>query len=345
MSGVRILFLLFLASSIFVQVNKGLWRKYVPIPSAPSQSSPHTLVPGDAVSGCCGAGIFDSLLLSGNHQVKTSGNFSAGLSLRNWIGTASSPYVIVNTAGDIYGNAAGGAEGVSRTGNGNYWYLYGLSATAPMIVKGNNAIQLPAHTAGGNFIVQNAVGRYPLAAGITANFDTSSGSYYGGLNISFWRKFGTGVDATDQEGICYLGATHTGFATIANVVLTNNFSFTSAREGIQIEHITLATVTHNTCILAGQGGVGGQTNSLQAHDLGPGSVIRYNIFDNSPIAFNIFTHGTKIQDNLFVFSSAASFIGRTDNAYFSTSPNLTGDSLIFDGDYFLYNGGGSIAKL
>lgn len=338
----RILTLLLFLSTVTFGQNKGLWKKYIDIPAAPAQSSPLTIVPGDF---CAGAGVFCP---PASHEAKTSGNFTSGFSLRQWDGTVGSPYTLVNTAGDIYGGAGGAQEGVSITNSSNYYYLYGLSAAAPMIVKGNNGIQVKDGTSasgGTHVIIRNVVGKQPKAAGITANFPVSSGSYYAVEDYQFFRYFGTGVDATSQEGICYIGRTDPSgdYAPHGTVILKHNFSYNSAREGVQLEHITLVTATHNTCVLSGQGGVGSQTNSLQAHDLGPGSVIADNIFDGSPDAANVFTHGTTFRNNYFGFSVNGVFMGRTDNSYFSTSPRLTGDSVIYDGNDFNYTGAGTLA--
>jgi hypothetical protein len=72
-------------------------------------------------------------------------------------------------------------------------------------------------------------------------------------------------------------------------------------------------------------------------------LISGNIFDGSPDAVNMFTHGTTISNNYFGFLVNGIFMGRTDNSYFSTSPRLTGDSVIYDGNDFNYTGAGTLA--
>jgi hypothetical protein len=330
-------FLLFFVVGFASGQNKGI-GKYVEIPSAPTLNNPTTLTPSQE---CCGGGIFDFAIIGKRGgDVKTSGNFISGFSLRQFDGDATHVFRFVNTAGDIFGAPSGAQHGVSTTDHGNYLYFYGLSADCPGITKGQNGFQLPAAPGGSHFVVQNYVGKSTGASGLTANFDGGAGNYYDNLNISFYRTFGAG-----QEGICYLGASHPGFAYIHAAQVYHNFSYKSAREGTQFEHTDLLTAHHNTCIQAGQGGVSEQTNSLQAHDLGPGSTIRYSIYDGSPVPFNIFTHGTTISHSYFGFTKAGGYIGRTDNCYFSSSPRLRGDSLIFDSDYFNYTGPGTLAYL
>lgn len=343
------LLLTFLSTIAFGQ-NKGLWKKYVDIPPASALTAPIILVPADA--DCCGPGIFNFTKVTNTPKhVKTSGNFVNGLSLRQWDGTAGTEYTIVNTAGDIYGGVGGSEEGVSRTNSGNYWRLYGLSATAPMIIKGNNGIQLPSATGGAVHVVRNAVVN-TVSSGVTANFGISGTAYYENVDISFIRD----LNNTGQGELVYIGDTGgsyngTNYINVANVY--HNFSYNLSRECNQFEHINLLSAHNNTGVLSGQTGGGGQDNSLQAHDLGVGSRIYYNIYDTSPSPFNIFTHGTRIDHNFFSFTATISgggyvysgYIGRTDNSYFSASPRLSGDSLIFEYNYFKYKGAGTLDYL
>src|SRR5260221_4642053 len=336
----KLLYFLLLTGGFVVGQDKSSFKKYVDIPSAPTLKNPTSLVPSKE---CCGGGIYNFSIAGSpgkGGDIKTSGNFTNGFSLRQFDGDATHVYRFVNTAGDIYGAPSGVQHGVSTTDHGNYLYFYGLQAASPGVTKGHNGFQLPAASGGTHFIVQNYVGKSTGASGLTANFDSVSGSYYDSLIIRFYRTFDAG-----QEGICYLGATHPGFAYIHSADVYHNFSYKSAREGTQFEHINFLTAHHNTCVLAGAGGVPEQTNSLQAHDLGPGSTIRYSIYDGSPVPFNVFTHGTTISHNYFGFTTAAGFIGRTDNCYFSSSTRLRGDSLIFDGDFFNYTGPGTLPYL
>jgi hypothetical protein len=348
----KLLFLFaFLSTFAFGQVQ--LPVRYLTIPSAPALTAPVTIIPSQ---DCCGGAIYNSTLVTNSPKhIKTAGIFNrtasspGGLSLREWAGTISDWYTVVNTLGDVYGiQGSLKAHGVSTTNFGNFIKFYGLSPIAPMVVTGENGFQLPANVGGSQFVIQNAVAKSPAASGATFNFDTSSGSYYENTNISFFRSFNAG-----QEGICYIGATHPGFAEHNIVKVTHNFSYNSSREGTQFEHINLLRAFNNTCILPGQTGGAGQNNAVQAHDLGPGSEIAFSIYDGAPVAFNYFTHGTKTHDNYFSFNLSTnagsytynSFIGRTDNSYFSTSTRLTGDSIIFDGDYFNYTGAGTLDYL
>lgn len=329
----------------------GHFRKWIDIPSAPSLSSPTTIVPGDF---CCGPGIFNfTLLPAPPSDGKTSGNFTAGFSLRQFDGTAAHEYRFVNTAGDVYGANGGAANGIGTTNSGNFLRLYGLNATNPMYCRGNIGVQLPSATVasgGFNGTVQNVVINTCTNSGITGNYGINGTRYYENILVQFVRIFNPG-----QEGGYWgdTGGSYDGTNYINILVYKNNFSYNCSREGTQFEHVNLLTATHNTCILSGQTGGGSQNNSLQAHDLGPGSTISYSIYDGSPIAFNIFTHGTKVENDYFSFNTTISgggyvynsFIGRTDNSYFSTSTRLTGDSLIFDGDYFNYTGAGTLDYL
>lgn len=326
--------LLFVAVFAFGQ-KKSTIKKRVDIPSAPTLKSPIPIIPSN---DCCGGGIYVGGSGRGG-DFKTSGNFTNGFSLREFDGDATHIYRFVNTAGDIFGSPSGAQHGVSITDRGNYLYFYGLDAASPGVTKGHNGFQLPPVTGGAHFVVQNYVAKSTAASGLAANFDGSA-SYYDNLSISFYRSFNAG-----QEGICYLGATHAGFAYINVANVYHNFSYNSSREGTQFEHINLLTSHHNTCIRAGQGGSSEQNNSLQAHDLGPGSTISYSIYDGAPVPFNIFTHGTTISHTYFGFNKASGYIGRTDNCYFSSSTRLRGDSLIFDGDYFNYTGPGTLDYL
>lgn len=347
----RIITFLLLLSTLAHGQNKGLWKKYIDIPAAPALTAPVTITPADA--DCCGPGIFNFTKVTNTpRHVKTSGNFSNGLSLRQWDGTAGNEYTIVNTAGDIYGGAGGSEEGVSRTNSGNYWRIYGLSAAAPMIIKGNNGIQLPSASGGAVHVVRNAVVNTAVSSGVTANFGISGSNYYENVDISFIRDFNN----TGQGELVYIGDTggsYNGTNYINTATVTNNFSYNLSREGTQFEHINLLVSNHNTCILSGQTGGGGQDNSCQFHDLGVGSRISYSIYDTSPSPFNIFTHGTRIDHNFFSFTGTISgggylysgYIGRTDNSYFSASPRLSGDSLIFEYDYFKYKGAGTLDYL
>lgn len=331
---------------------------YVAIPSAPTLTTPTTIIPSQF---CCSSpGLFNYTLVNGGSplggDVKTSGAFTAGFSARQFDGDATHIYRFVNTAGDVYGTqGAGQNHGVSTTNSGNYLYFYGLDAAHPMVVTGENGFQLPSATVasgGAHFILQNIVIRYPNASGFTGNFGISGTNYYENWNQSFTRVIGAGAS---QEGICYLGNTGASYngVNIHNIgTVTHNFSYNTGREGIQAEHVNLFTASNNTIILPGQGGTAGQTNALQLHDLGTGSRVSYNVIDNAPNIWNIFTHGTRIDHNYFSFTAADlsptrnGFIGRSDNAYFAaTSTRMSGDSLIVENNYFNYTGGGTLAYL
>lgn len=324
---------------------------YTDIPAAPALSSPTTIIPTDF---CCGAGVFNfTLLPAPPADGKTSGNFTNGFSLRQFDGTAGNEYRFVNTAGDVYGANGGAENGIGTTNSGNYIRLYGLDASNPMVCKGNIGVQLPSATiasGGFNGTVQNVVVKSCTNSGITGNYPIVGTQYYKNVLAQYNRIFSPG-----QEGSYWgdTGGSYNGTNYLDVLTYTNNLSWTTAREGTQFEHVNLLTANHNTSIISGNAGTANQNNSLQAHDLGPGSVISYNIYDQAPIAFNIFTHGTKLEKDYFSFNTTTSgggyvfnsFIGRTDNSYFSTSTRLTGDSLIFDGDFFNYTGAGTLDYL
>jgi hypothetical protein len=336
----KVLFLLLFAAVLASGQDKSPLKKYVDIPSAPTLKNPTALLPS---TECCGGGVYNFNIAGDQGRggdLLTSGSFKNGFSLRQFDGDASHIYRFVITPGTVFGSPSGGQHGVSITDHGNYLYFYGLDAANPGITNGKNGFQLAAVPGGSHFVIQNFVAKSISESGLTANYDTGSGSYYDNLDISFYRTFNAG-----QEGIGYIGATHPGFAYINVAKVYHNFSYKSGREGTQFEHINLLTAHHNTCIQAGQEGVSEQTNSLQAHDLGPGSTISYSIYDGSPVPFNIFTHGTTISHSYFGFTTAGGYIGRTDNCYFSSSTRLRGDSLIFDGDYFNYTGSGTLPYL
>lgn len=328
-----------------------LTKKYSDIQASPF-STGTAIVPGDAT--CCGPGIINFASGRPPGDYKLNGAFTAGFSIRQ----ADGAYRFVNTAGDVYGTeGAGQAHGVSTTNAAAYnLSLYGLDATHPMVVTGENGFQMPSASGGSTILVQNAVARNPHASGFTANFAVSGTNFYGSVTLVNFRSFNAG-----EEGVCYIGNT-TGTTTTPNYIntatVTNCFSYRSSREGTQYEHINLLTSSYNTCVLPGSNwngnGGAGQQNCVQAHDLGPGSTITYSVYSGGVDLWNIFTHGTSISHNFFSFSAKTGtapqtyngFIGRTDNQiWYAASPRMTGDSLIFDGDYFKYTGAGTLDYL
>lgn len=351
--GIFIAFAVLLSVAVFGQ-TKFIISRYVAIPAAPFTTGT-AIVPGDAT--CCGPGIINFASGRAPGDYKPAGAFVDGFSIRQ----ADGAYRFVNLAGTVFGTqGAGHAHGVSTTNAAAYnLKFYGLGPVTPWVVTGENGFQLPSATVangGSRLLVQNAVARNPNASGFTANFAVSGDAYYENINLQFFRSFNAG-----QEGVHYIGNT-TSTATTPNYIniayVANNFSYNSSREGTQGEHINLYTATHNTCILPGSnwnaGGGPGQQNCFQAHDLGPGSSISYSIYDQGVDLWNIFTHGLKVHHNYFSFSAKTGtapqtyngFIGRTDNqTWYALSPRMTGDSLIFDGDYFNYTGAGTLDYL
>src|SRR5882762_5629748 len=178
----KLLFLLLLGAAFAFGQKKGPIGKYVDIPAAPTPKHPTAIIPSDE---CCGGGIYDVSLADGSGRggdVRTSGNFTNGFSLRQFDGDATHIYRFVNTPGDIFGSPSGAQHGVSTTDHGNYLYFYGLDAASPGVTKGHIGFQLPAVSGGAHFVVQNYVAKSTAASGLAANFDTGSGSYYDNLS-------------------------------------------------------------------------------------------------------------------------------------------------------------------
>jgi len=346
----KLLFLLVLVSTFAFGQPKGLWRKYVDIPNAPAQTSPVTITPANHDGG--GNQFFTiSSLMGSSKSGKTSGNFSSGFDARSPVGTVGAPYIFVNTAGDQFGSAGVATHGITSITDADYYNWYGLSATAPLLVTGGsgaNGFALNARAGGSHHVIQNAVINAPNSSGLSANNAVNGTNYYETFDGSFLRVFNAG-----QEGFYLINTTGTtttpNYGNIFN--LTNCFTYTTSREGFQGEHINVFKASHNTVVLAGQTGGAAQNNACQGHDLGPGSRYSYNIFDGSPVAFNLFTHCLRIDHNYFSFTlnfdpgdghTINSDIGRTDNAIWNASARLTGDTVIVENNYFNFTGAGTL---
>jgi len=323
-------------------------RQYLPLAAAPSLTAPHTTIPSDDYA----PGFFTYANFGGTNTVGNdvilSGNFNLGLDCNGFSTTVNpSPYYrMVNFDGaTVLGSSSLADHAMQTIGSFSGVELYGKSATEPLVFKSQtqNGAQIGSTSFGSYFLFQNCVVKGAGASGMTANFGSTS-IYYESVTLYQYRTFNTG-----EEGICYLGHTSNPFSYLNYATVTHCFSYISQREGTQFEHINYLTSHHNTCVLPGQTATGGQNHGLQAHDIGAGSTIAYNIYDGSKYPFNIFTHGLTISYTYFGFTNSGTgyggFIGRTDNSYFSTSPRLTGEPLIFYRCYFNYTGVGTLTYM
>lgn len=353
---------LFLAFVALVSINLGIAQKlivekYLRIPAGPTLSAPHTTIPSDQyATGFYQYSAFGGVSGVSGYPSRLNGNFSNGMQLNaNVVGTDALPYRFVNyDANTIIGSSSLASSAFSPLSGSDRVFLYGLSATAPLVIQNltNSSIQLPAKVGKTRFIVQNAVSLSSGGATVQANVDNTGGRAYQSITLSYVRGFNNGTEANSQEFL-YSGKTSSGYCDTDTLTVTHCFSYNFARESIQAGHANKATISHITAVLSGQGGAGNQTNAVQLHDLGPGSSLSYSIFDTSPIAMDLFTHGTKIHHNYFSFTTSTagggftfnSFIGRTDAAYFAGSSRLTGDSLIIEDTYFNYTGAGTLDYL
>lgn len=316
----KLLFLL-LFIPLLANAQLGIFKKYTDIPAAPALTTPTTIVPGDF---CCGGGIYNYSLLGGfsaGGDGIFNGNFSSGLSLREFRGDATHIYRFTNAAGAIMGGVLGAQPGVGMTDFGNYIRLYGLSVAEPMVVKGERGVGgFVAEVGGADYVLRNIVAKGTGASGFQANGSTSGGSFYSSWVESYCRSFSAG-----QEGLCYLGLTSPGFASFSNTSISHCFSINSTREGMQIEHHDNVNVRNVTAINSGTGALAAQDGNFQIED--SNGRLSYFIYDAGRAGAWIFTHGFEIDHGYISMSSAAILIGRTDTQYFAGSSRLNGDTL------------------
>ena len=308
--------------------NKGLWRKWVDIPSAPTLVSPTTIIPsGD----CCGGALYvppggstagGDVILNGDFNRSPNGGFGA----RQWDGDATHIWRIVNAAGTVLGTPSGSGHGFTGVDHGNYIYLYGLSAAEPGVSKGQFGVYHLANTAGGHVYVQNWVGKSTTAGSFQANSVSAGGLSYDTARYKFCRSF------FGQEGL-YLGYTSPGYAKFNYIYVKHFFSYNSTRESFQIKGANSADISNVTSVGAGQSHAGAQDRNFQWDD--SNGRLHHSIFYNGYEGAQIFSHGSRF-DHLFISWSnngvaANIFIGDTAAGAFDfPSSRLNGDSLIFE---------------
>lgn len=319
------------------QGPKGIWKKYTDIPASPF-STGTVITPAN---NCCSdPNLFNYTLLGGvgaGGDGVFTGNFTSGLSLRQFDGDATHIYRFVNAAGAIMGGAGDTHPGIGMTDHGDYVYLYGLSALQPMVVKGERGVGgFGATVAGAHYLLQNIVAKSTTASGFQANGNTSGGSYYSSWIETFCRSFSSG-----QEAIAYLGKTSAGGAIFNAITITNCFGYSPYRDGWQIELADLFTVSHVTVIGAGRGAESGQTNNIQI--IASHGTVTYGIYDNAGTLCTIFANGVRISDN-FMSASLPGYIGKSDDLTLNynlsgLNSHINGDSLIIENNKFKNKGG------
>ena len=340
----------------------GTRSPYVDIPSAPTLVSPITIVPGDRH-------VPSNSFLNNLHGMKAyqgkdiilDGNFTEALKLNDYTSKPYSsgfderfdkatligePFRFVNTAGTIIGSAIAANHGLDVVTDANNFEFYGLDANNPLLIRtANNGAQLSSRVGGSRYIIQNAVIDSPGTSGTTFNYAVGGSRFYQYVELSFVRVFNPG-----QEGICYIGATNSGYDKHIKVIVHDCFSYNSNREGTQTEHIPDLLLYNNTCILTGQETPppGGQNGLIQLHDVN-GYVLN-SIYDDpsAAIATNIgtiFTHGTTVRNCYFRWNNGQYFVGISTSSYFAGSPRLNGKPVLFDSCIFHFDNVGNIASL
>lgn len=314
--------------------------KYRVIPSAPSLTTPVTIIPSNEYA----SGFYNmGALLGASKNFKTSGNFSAGFNMRDPVGTAGTPIVGVNTAGDIIGVLALGTHAIQTNNNPmDYLYMYGLDPTNPFLLRtANNGLQIGHNPTGSHSIFRNFVIDSPGTSGTTFNFGVSTTSFYENIDLSYIRVFNAG-----QEGITYIGntgASYNGTNYINTATVSNCYTYNSSREGTQFGHINVLLAYNNTIINSGQTGGAGQNGLIQVHDCN--GTVRDSIYDGAPELGTFFTHGTTVQNCYFRWTNNNPiFVGRSDNAYFAAYANrLNGQPLLFNRCIFHCDNVGTLA--
>lgn len=310
----------------------GHFRKGVDIPSAPSLTSPVTIIP---TQDCCGGATYNYTLIGGvgsGGDVIPSGNFTrspnGGFGARQWDGDATHIYRVVPAAGTILGTASGSGHGFTTIDHGNYIYLYGLSPAEPGVSKGQFGVWFPATAAGGHFYVQNWVGKSTTAGSFQANAGNGGGAYYDTVRYKFCRSF-----TSSQEGL-YLGFTSPNYAKFNYIYVKHFFSYNSNRECLQIKGANSADISNVTSVGAGQSHTGAQDRNFQWDD--SNGRLSYSVFYNGYEGAQIFSHDSRF-DHLFIswshtLSTSNILLGRTDTgaAFDYPSSRLNGDSLIFE---------------
>lgn len=318
--------------------NKGHFRRYLDIPLAPTLSSPVTIIPSDIhVPSQSFLNTLHGMTAHVAHDIITSGNFSAGFTLRDFTPPGPTYYRFVSTAGDIFGAPGGVPHAITDVIDGDYQAFYG--ALSPPTCKGQNGFQLPSRSTGSNFIIQSYVIDSPTASGMTANFGVGGSNFYNSLDVSFLRSFNAG-----QEGICYIGHTSSPYDYIQTATVHDCFSYNSSREGTQTEHVNVLHLWNNTVILSGQTGGAGQDGLIQLHDVN--GLVENSVYDGAPTPGTTFSHDTTVRNCYFRWTTNASlFIGDSAGSYFGGSPRLNGRPLLYDSCYFHYDGPGTLAAL
>lgn len=325
--------------------NKGHFRKYVDIPSAPTLTSPVTIIPSDNYA----AGLYFYTLHGMTHNqgcdIIVDGNFLNGMSLNDFTATIGgpppTPYRFVNAPGAIFGAAGGIPHAISTITDNDYLYFYGKSALEAPINKGQMGFSLGSRVGGSHHVVRNWVMSGTVASGVTCNIGSGTpGRYYSNIDLSFVRSFNSG-----QEGICYIGHTSNPYDYIDTCNINDCFSYNSIREGTQTEHINNLHIWNVTVNLGGQGGLASQDGIFQVYD--SNGLIENCIFDGAPY-FGVFcNHGLTLRNCYFRYVNNTYWqILRSDTqTWAATSTRLTGQPVLFDNCIFNVDSGTSLAKL
>src|SRR6185436_5264210 len=245
--------------------NKGLIR-FKKIPSAPSDFSAFcTIVPSDIhVPSQSFLNTLHGMSAGTAYDIKTSGSFSDGFTLRDYTPPGPTYYRFVNTSGDVFGSASLADHAIDAVIDADWQAFYGLDALNPPVLRSQtqNGMQLSSRVGGSHYLIQNYVVDNPGASGFTANFGVGGGRTYAWVLLSFYRSFGAG-----EEGICYIGHTSSPYDDVDIAIVHDCFSTDSNREGTQTEHVNKLFLYNNTVHISGQSGIAGQKGLIQLHDV------------------------------------------------------------------------------
>lgn len=275
---------------------------YVNIPSAPVFADPVELSYANTSTG----NIFTSNL-AGKTDIVLAGAWSRVVA-NGIVGTASVPQRFTNKDATVeIGGLAHLADHAFKSLNGaNYCEIYGKSAAAPLVFKGNqNGLQWNAQTAGAYLKAVNIVCKDITFAGGFLNVG-SSDQRYADVLFEFFRIIGS---QSEGEGMYQGETTQTDFSYFTKSIYRNIFVYLKGRDGGQWNNHLNALISNVTFHDVGKlaSAAADQRQLIQLQNFN--GIVKDSIFDGAPALGNIFSHGVIIRNCYFRWKSGPLYIG------------------------------------
>jgi len=261
----------------------------VPIPSAPSFTSPVTRVNDNFLQLSELGGATDIIMDGAATSIYT----------QDLVGTPGTPYRIRNNDADFVAGDASAGEAIRVSGAGDYIEYYGLSPEAPLRLEGSGkGMKFPSSASpGSHYLLQNAVIQPTTGSGTLNNDGTQ---VYGSRTMRFVRVFGAGT-----EGL-YEGKTDKAAGTYDLTIFSDyeDILINDCRwDGAQFNGHGDLNINRMTIINAGTSNQGGQRNLIQVEN--GRAVIKNSLFYGAPVSMNINCHDILWENCVFIYDGTA----------------------------------------